>query len=363
MELEETLDWYIGPQLRTVPGHRRGEQLRRRGQAVPGRPRPEAPAGRRAVGRRGGPRARADQRQRRRRLHRAQPRAVRDRHRRPGDEPRRSASRVVVGATPQGVPITVATVGDVRFGPRLRRGAATKDGKGEVVVGVALMLMGENARAVTERVKAQARGAAADAAAGHRASSRSTTAPSWSTAPSRRSATNLVEGAVLVILVLFVLLGDLRAGLIVAATIPLSMLFAIIVMNATGASGQPDEPRRHRLRPHRRRRGHHRRERGAAPRRGARSQADARSTPRSGSTIVEDAAVEVRSASVFGEVDHRHRLRADPRAARHRGEAVPADGEDGALRAARRVHPLAHAGAGARELLSCRPARRSARPG
>ncbi len=48
---------------------------------------------------------------------------------------------VVIGATPQGVPITVATVGDVRFGPRLRRGAATKDGEGEVVVGVALMLI------------------------------------------------------------------------------------------------------------------------------------------------------------------------------------------------------------------------------
>ncbi|HSI02935.1 MAG TPA: efflux RND transporter permease subunit, partial [Myxococcota bacterium] len=47
---------------------------------------------------------------------------------------------VVIDATPQGVPITIATVGDVRFGARLRRGAATKDGEGEVVVGVALML-------------------------------------------------------------------------------------------------------------------------------------------------------------------------------------------------------------------------------
>ena len=51
MELEETLDWYIGPQLRTVPGHRRGQQLRRRGQAVPGRHRSQAAPGRRAVGR------------------------------------------------------------------------------------------------------------------------------------------------------------------------------------------------------------------------------------------------------------------------------------------------------------------------
>ena len=62
---------------------------------------------------------------------------------------------VVIGATPQGVPITVATVGEVKFGARLRRGAATKNGEGEVVVGVALMLLGENARTVTEAVKAK----------------------------------------------------------------------------------------------------------------------------------------------------------------------------------------------------------------
>ena len=75
--------------------------------------------------------------------------------------------RVVIGATPQGVPITVATVGDVQFGPRLRRGAATKDGKGEVVVGVALMLMGENSRTVTEAVKGEARRHPAVATGGH----------------------------------------------------------------------------------------------------------------------------------------------------------------------------------------------------
>ena len=63
--------------------------------------------------------------------------------------------RVVIGATPQGVPITVATVGDAQFGPRLRRGAASKDGKGEVVVGVAMMLLGENSRTVTAAVKAK----------------------------------------------------------------------------------------------------------------------------------------------------------------------------------------------------------------
>ena len=70
--------------------HRRGQQLRRRGQAVPGGDRSEAPPGGGAVGGRGDTRARTNQRQRRRRLHRAQPRADRHRHRGPGHEPRRS---------------------------------------------------------------------------------------------------------------------------------------------------------------------------------------------------------------------------------------------------------------------------------
>ena len=143
---------------------------------------------------------------------------------------------VVVGATAQGVPITIANVGDVRFGPRLRRGAATMDGKGEVVVGVAMMLMGENSRAVTERVKARLE------------ELKPTLPPGIEVEPYydrselvnrtiKTVAINLTEGAILVILVLLVLLGDLRAGLIVACTIPLSMLFAITVMRWTGASG------------------------------------------------------------------------------------------------------------------------------
>ena len=62
---------------------------------------------------------------------------------------------VVIGATPQGVPITVAHLGEVKFGPRLRRGAASMDAQGEVAVGVALMLLGENSRTVTAAVKAK----------------------------------------------------------------------------------------------------------------------------------------------------------------------------------------------------------------
>ncbi len=143
---------------------------------------------------------------------------------------------VVIDATPQGVPITIATVGDVRFGGRLRRGAATMDGSGEVVVGVALMLMGENSRTVTEAVKAKLEAIAPSLPEGTRIE------PFYDRAElvSRTIGTvgrNLLEGALLVIGVLLLLLGDLRAGIVVAVTIPLSLLFAVVVMNAFGLSG------------------------------------------------------------------------------------------------------------------------------
>lgn len=143
---------------------------------------------------------------------------------------------VVIGATPQGVPITIATVGDVQFGPRLRRGAASKDGKGEVVVGVALMLMGENSRTVTEAVKAKLTAIQPSLPEGTRIEAfydRSVLV----NRTIKTVATNLVEGALLVIGILFLLLGDFRAGIVVAAVIPLSLLFAMTVMSAFGLSG------------------------------------------------------------------------------------------------------------------------------
>ncbi len=144
--------------------------------------------------------------------------------------------RVVVGATPQGVPITIETVGDVRLGPRLRRGAASQDGKGETVVGVVLMLMGENSRTVTEAVKAKLVEIQPSLPEG------TTIEPFYDRSvlvdrTIRTVVKNLVEGALLVIAVLFLLLGDLRAGIVVAITIPLSLLFAVIAMRALGLSG------------------------------------------------------------------------------------------------------------------------------
>jgi cobalt-zinc-cadmium resistance protein CzcA len=144
--------------------------------------------------------------------------------------------RVVIGATAQGVPITLATVGDVQFGPRLRRGAASKDGKGEVVVGVALMLLGENSRTVTARVKEKLALLTPSLPKGTRIEpfydrSQLVDRTIWTVAK------NLTEGALLVVAIIMLLLGNLAAGLVVATTIPLALLFAVTVMNAFGLSG------------------------------------------------------------------------------------------------------------------------------
>ena len=143
---------------------------------------------------------------------------------------------VVIGATPQGVPITIATVGDVKFGARLRRGAASRDGEGEVVLGVAMMLMGENSRTVTTAVKEKLAAIAPSLPEGTRIEpfyDRSILVDRTIHTVTR----NLFEGALLVILVLLLLLGDVRGGLVVASTIPLALFFAITVMNAAGLSG------------------------------------------------------------------------------------------------------------------------------
>jgi heavy metal efflux system protein len=143
---------------------------------------------------------------------------------------------VVVAATPKGAPITVGALGVVDFAPRLRRGAATMNGEGEVVVGVALMLLGENSRVVTERVKERIAEIAKTLPKGV------TVQPYYDRAELvdrtiRTALKNLGEGALLVVLVLFLLLGSMRAGLVVATAIPLAMLAAVIGMYATGTSG------------------------------------------------------------------------------------------------------------------------------
>lgn len=144
---------------------------------------------------------------------------------------------VVVGTSGDGVPITIGRVASrVELGSALRRGAASIDGQGEVTVGVVMMLMGANSRTVTEAVKAKMTELAPSLPRGIRVE------PFYDRAAlvDRTIGTvakNLAEGAVLVILVLVFLLGNLRAGAIVALVIPLAMLFALLVMNGLGQSG------------------------------------------------------------------------------------------------------------------------------
>ena len=140
------------------------------------------------------------------------------------------------------------------------------------MLGTVFMLIGENSRTVARAAAAKLAEINATLPARHHGSKPvydRTTLVDATIATVRK---NLVEGALLVIAVLFVLLGNLRAALITALVIPLSMLLTITGMVRGAHQRQPDEPRRARLRPHRRRRGDHRRELPAAAR-GARSAA------------------------------------------------------------------------------------------
>jgi cobalt-zinc-cadmium resistance protein CzcA len=135
-----------------------------------------------------------------------------------------------------GTPVTIGQLATVQFAPMLRQGGATRDGKGEIVAGMAMMLQGENsrvvARAVRQEVEALAR-----------------TLPQGVTIEPFYDRTvlvdqtietvlhNLLEGGALVIAVLFIMLRNVRAGLIAAAMIPLCMAVAFVGMRALGVSG------------------------------------------------------------------------------------------------------------------------------
>lgn len=136
----------------------------------------------------------------------------------------------------RGTPVYVRDVADVEFAPMIRQGAVTRDGRGEAVVGIVMMLMGANSRAVVNDVKEKIEQVKKSLPAG-------VTIDTFydRTELVQRTiktvATNLLEGGVLVVIILLLLLGNLRAGLLVAAAIPLSMLVALIVMNMMGLSG------------------------------------------------------------------------------------------------------------------------------
>ena len=118
----------------------------------------------------------------------------------------------------------------------IRQGAVTMNDNGEVVAGIVMMLKGENSRVVVNRVKEKIE------AIKRALPDTVTIEPFYDRTELvnktiRTVTTNLIEGGILVILILILLLFNLRGGFIVASVIPLSMLFAVIMMVATGVSG------------------------------------------------------------------------------------------------------------------------------
>ncbi len=143
---------------------------------------------------------------------------------------------IVVTAGQDGTPVFIKNLGRTQFAPQVRQGAATRDGQGEVVTGVVMMLMGENSRVVAQRVREELdeiaqslpKGVTVDTYYDRTELVRKTI---------RTVEKNLIEGGILVVAVLLLLLGNIRGGLIVAAAIPLSMLFAFTGMVQAGLSG------------------------------------------------------------------------------------------------------------------------------
>lgn len=143
---------------------------------------------------------------------------------------------VLIDTRSDGVPVRIRDVARVHFAPMLRQGAVTRDGRGEIVTGIVMMLIGANGREVVQDVKRKLvqlepslpEGVSIDVFY-DRAELVNRTI--------RTVATNLAEGALFVVAVLFLLLGSIRGGLIVAAAIPFSMLVAFTGMQALGLSG------------------------------------------------------------------------------------------------------------------------------
>jgi cobalt-zinc-cadmium resistance protein CzcA len=142
----------------------------------------------------------------------------------------------IVVKSSHGIPVYLNQLAEIKEEGGIRYGSVTQDGKGEVVAGIVMMLKGANSREVANTVH-------------QKIEKIKTTLPKGVTIDEfynredlvdRAIATvekNLIEGAVIVIFVLVLLLGNLRAGFIVASVIPLSMLFALIMMNLFGVSG------------------------------------------------------------------------------------------------------------------------------
>ncbi|WP_313236635.1 CusA/CzcA family heavy metal efflux RND transporter [Sphingobacterium multivorum] len=142
---------------------------------------------------------------------------------------------ISVKNNPGSVPIFIKDVADVRFGNAVRYGAMTYNGEVDAVGGVVMMLKGENANNVIEKIKEKLptiQKSLPDDIIIEPYIDRSVLVDKAMSTVEK----NLIEGALIVIFVLVLFLGNFRAGLIVASAIPLAMLFALAMMNVFGVS-------------------------------------------------------------------------------------------------------------------------------
>ncbi|GAB4344481.1 MAG: CusA/CzcA family heavy metal efflux RND transporter [Flammeovirgaceae bacterium] len=144
--------------------------------------------------------------------------------------------KIVVKKNANGIPLLINDIGKVQLGSAIRYGALTQDGQGEAVGGIVLMLKGANSSQVVENVKERMETIKKSLPEGVEINVYLDRTRLVDKAIQTVSQ-NLLEGALIVIFVLVLMLGNLRAGLVVASVIPLAMLFAISLMNVFGVSG------------------------------------------------------------------------------------------------------------------------------
>lgn len=143
--------------------------------------------------------------------------------------------KIAIRNNPNGIPVLVRDIADVRIGNAVRYGALTWNGEREAVGGIVMMLKGDNSAKVVQNIKERM-------AVVQKSLPKDLTVEAYSDRADlvgraiRTVEKNLLEGALIVIFVLILFLGNIRAGLIVASAIPLSMLFALGMMNLFGVS-------------------------------------------------------------------------------------------------------------------------------
>ena len=144
--------------------------------------------------------------------------------------------QMLVKSNADGIPVLIRDVAKVELGGAVRYGATTRNGEGEVVSAIVMMLKGENSAEVIDNVKSRIDQIRKTLPEGVTIEPFLDRTKLVDTAIGTVT-TNLTEGALIVIFVLLLLLGNLRAGLIVASVIPLALIFAFGMMNLFGVSG------------------------------------------------------------------------------------------------------------------------------